>query len=71
MKKAVLFLLAVLFISGCSLMGPTFEEVSAPYYQTYGEPEGVTGYKTSTNHTIKWWWYTQGYQVTFQKIRSP
>lgn len=47
----------------------TFEEVSRPYLDEYGEAESVTEYISGDYHIIDWWWWTQGFEVSF--INSP
>ena len=42
----------------------TFEEVSQPYLDTYGEPEEVSKYTSASYSTVDWWW-TKGFEVTF------
>ena len=78
MKKIAffLFLVALVFVlSGCILEeddplapihgGMTFEEVSQPYLDQYGQPEDVYEYKTPDYWSIEWWWWSQGFEVTF------
>ena len=43
----------------------TFEEVSQPYLDTYGPPEDVYDYYSVDYHSISWWWWSQGFEVTF------
>jgi transglutaminase/protease-like cytokinesis protein 3 len=43
----------------------TFEEVSQPYLDTYGEPEEVMKYTSADYSTVNWWWWTKGFEVTF------
>jgi len=43
----------------------SFEDVSAPYLETYGPPEETSEYKSSDYHSIDWWWWSQGFMVCF------
>ena len=47
----------------------TFESVSQPYLDQYGEPEEVDKYNSEDYHTVDWWYWTQGFEVSF--IDSP
>ena len=43
----------------------TFEEVSQPYFDQRGEPEEITKYNSDNYCTVDWWWWSQGFEVTF------
>ncbi len=73
MKRVIYsFLLILILIPGCYTedLEPfvyepspdeiTFEEVSQPYLDQYGQPEDVYEYDSSCYHTIDWWWWSQG-----------
>ena len=47
----------------------TFEEVSSSYRSQYGTPEEVQEFISGDYHTIDWWWWCQGFEVSF--INSP
>jgi len=49
----------------------TFASVSQSYRNTYGEPEEINTYDSFEDdyHTIDWWYWTQGFEVSF--IDSP
>lgn len=82
MKKRIAFLLCVtLFLFGCpapivpppplepTLPAPhywTFEEVSKPYLDARGQPEEVMKYTSANYSTVDWWWWTQGFEVSFE-----
>ncbi len=77
MKKVIYsFLLMFLLIPACYVddlndweppeYNPiSFETVSQPYLDKYGQPEDVYEYDSSCYHTIDWWWWSQGFEVTF------
>jgi len=46
-----------------------FHHVSQPYLDKYGPPEGEIKYDSGDYHTVDWWWYSKGFEVTF--IDSP
>ena len=60
---------AALVVVGCSheIEEPiSFEEVSEPYRETYGDPEEVQRFTSGDDYeTIDWWWWSQGFEVTF------
>ena len=45
--------------------GSTFYDVSASYLEQYGQPEEENEYKASATYLIDWWWWSQGFNVTF------
>ncbi|KKM17171.1 hypothetical protein LCGC14_1678440 [marine sediment metagenome] len=73
MKYLVLILLV---LAGCYDFLPTestttasspvtFEEVSQPYIELYGQPEDIYKYDSADYHTVDWWWWTKGIMVGF------
>ena len=69
MKLAIVLLTAVLLLS-CVLSYVTFEEVSAPYMEEYGEPEKVEYYEYEEFEAISWIWFSQGFQVIFINFKN-
>ena len=69
--KRILFLLYILIILliGCppdyDFGSSTFYEISAPYLEQYGQPEEIDEYKAGAAYLIDWWWWSQGFNVTF------
>lgn len=62
-----LIVILLLFI-GCELLFEqpiTFKDVSDPYLATYGQPEEVNEYKSADYQSIDWWWWSQGFMVSF------
>ena len=49
----------------------TFEDVSQPYLEQYGQPkpEDIYEYISGSYHSIDWWWWHQGFSVNF--LLSP
>jgi len=43
----------------------TFEQVSQPYLDQYGQPEDVYEHESPNYHSIGWWWWSQGFKVNF------
>jgi len=43
----------------------TFEQISQPYIDKYGEPEEVNEYFSIDYWSIDWWWWSKGIEVTF------
>ena len=43
----------------------TFAQISQPYLDQYGPPEEINEYTSSDYHSIDWWWWSKGFQVTF------
>ncbi len=43
----------------------TFNEVSQPYRNKYGDPEEVNKYDSEDYHVVDWWWWSQGFMVSF------
>ena len=43
----------------------TFEEVSQPYLDKYGTQEDFYTYDSEDYHTVDWWWWSKGFEVTF------
>lgn len=74
MKRLRFFFMAALiaaFLSACFFYPPvTFENVSQPYLDLYGPPEETSEYNTSGYHTVDWWWWSLGHQVTFADIEG-
>lgn len=82
-KQNILLLCVFLFLSGCSVpitpppaSSPivpshhwTFEEVSQPYLDARGAPEETYKFTSGDYCSIDWWWWTQGFQVSF--LDSP
>jgi len=49
----------------------TFEEVSQPYLDLYGEPESVEEYAVGIEYYyVEWWWNSQGFMVCFVQTAS-
>ena len=44
----------------------TFAEVSKPYLDSYGEPEDVYTFTSGNFQSIDWWWWSQGFEITFE-----
>lgn len=78
MKRLPLGIAVILLLASCSAILTdtyiTFEDVSQPYLDRRGPPEEVTIYTSSDYATnvsrpqegsIDWWWWTQGFGVTF------
>jgi hypothetical protein len=73
MRKSFLLLimvLLVLLLTSCSIFEPdppsvSFAEVSQPYLNQYGPPEEVNTYDSTGYHTVDWWWWSKGFEVTF------
>ncbi len=65
----LIFLLVTLLLTSCTYVidSVTFEEVSQPYLDKYGFPEDIYKYDSDCYHTIDWWWWSQGFSVTFIK----
>ena len=71
--KRIAVALMVLALWGCyDFMGvtsssapATFDEVSQPYLDQYGQPEDVYKYDSGDYHTVDWWWWSQGFMVGF------
>ena len=69
-KSYAALMLLVLSPLSCSLPQIiTFEAVSRPYLDFYGDPEETTEDNSHDYTTITWWWWTEGFSVTF--INSP
>ena len=45
----------------------TFEQVSQPYLDEYGTPEDIYTYDSGNYHTVSWWWWSKGLEVTFSQ----
>ena len=43
----------------------TFEEVSQPYLDQYGDPEEIDAFYSVDWWTIDWWYWNQGLMVAF------
>lgn len=43
----------------------TFEQISKPYLDQYGPPEDLYEYESPDYHSIDWWWWSRGFEVTF------
>jgi len=74
MKKifTITLLLAVVLLS-CDLgyTKPdyvTFDEVSQPYFDRYGQPEDVYTYDSGNYQSVSWWWWSKGFNVDFVRI---
>jgi len=78
MKKSILCVALALLFTGCHLFDPpppatpappphyyTFAEVSKPYLDQYGAAEDVNEYTSASYHSIDWWWWTKGFEVSF------
>lgn len=76
MKNTILIALFVVIVAGlmgCSGAGlfhtTTFDEVSQPYLDKYGPPEETSKYDSGDYHSVKSWWWSKGFEVTF--LDSP
>ncbi len=70
MKRLMLGALVLILLASCSaLFQPdvyiTFADVSQPYLDRRGPPEEVSTYTSADYKTVDWWWWTQGFEVTF------
>ncbi|MBT3202596.1 MAG: hypothetical protein HN350_22070 [Phycisphaerales bacterium] len=43
----------------------TFSQISQPFLDQYGQPEEVSEYNSANYHSIDWWWWSRGFEVTF------
>ena len=65
LEGAVRRLIKRLLVSSTSSTPTTFDEVSQPYLDQYGQPEDVYKYDSDDYHTVDWWWWSQGFMVGF------
>ncbi len=76
MKHIVLTVIVLALLGGCYDFMPTestttaaasitFEEVSQPYLNQYGQPEDIYTYDSGDYHTVDWWWWSRGFMVGF------
>lgn len=74
MKRLFLIILVLFMFIGCEDYSldwendedyTTFEEVSDPYLEMYGEPEDKYSYYSSDYDSVDWWWWSQGVNITF------
>jgi len=67
MKRRIVFLLCAFLLFGCTLLHfITFEEVSKPYLDKYGVAEETSKYTSGNCSTVDWWWWTKGFEVSFE-----
>jgi hypothetical protein len=43
----------------------SFEQVSQPYIDLYGQPEEIESYNSDCYHTVDWWYWSIGFEVSF------
>jgi len=60
--KTFILIILVLSIMGCIT---TFQEVSQPFLDKYGEPELTDRYLSSTYQSITWYWLSRKFAVMF------
>ncbi len=73
--KLLYIIIVVLFTSCVPAIDPyppeptgreiTFAEISQPYLDRYGQPEDADTYTSGNYMVTDWWWWTQGFNVTF------
>lgn len=69
MKKTLFtaLVMAVIAAAGCSLIDhpTTFEEITKPYVEQYGEPEQVFCQSSGSSVVVTWRWPSLGFMVRF------
>jgi len=74
MKLFIGILLLSFFLS-CEILAPpeppsiSFNDVSQPYLNRYGQPEDTSTFTSGNYQVIDWWWWSKGFMVSF--INSP
>jgi len=70
-------LIVSIFFTGCQYdpeplypeMFDSFEEVSQPYLDQYGEPEHAAEcFSYNSYHYVEWWWYSIDFMVRFKGL---
>ena len=67
MKKLLLLgiVLTIVLLFSC-VLGVSFEEISQPYLDQYGPPKKIVKFTSNDYHWTDWWWWSQGFRVTFE-----
>lgn len=76
MKKFIILIILIILFIACEPfeveefeyeLPPyiTFEEISQPYLDQYGQPEEIIEYKSDNYYSIDWWWWSQQFMVCF------
>jgi hypothetical protein len=70
MKAIFIFLIILIFVGCESPEGNparyiSFEEISMPYFLDRGAPEYVATAEFFTRTEVDWWYWSQGFEVSF------
>jgi len=65
-RTAVLIILLIIAVVSCDTdQSISFDQISAPYLEAYGEPEEVRSVTYSNRVQVYWWYWDQGFMVNF------